>query len=75
MVICWKELGEKMKVSYNRLPSADSGWKDGFHWLEELEAWSLAYEVENMVPAESNAQLARGTFNIAQFILPACLKP
>jgi hypothetical protein len=75
MGICWKDLGEKMNISYDKLPSASSGWKDGFHWLEELEAWSLAYEAKNMVPAESNATLARGTFDIALFNVPAFLKP
>jgi hypothetical protein len=34
----------------------------------------LAYKAENMVPAASNAQLARATFDIALFNLPACLK-
>jgi hypothetical protein len=75
MGICWRDLGEKMKISYDRLPSASSGWKDGFHWLEELEAWSLAYEACNMVSAESNATLAQSTFDIALFNMPAFLKP
>jgi hypothetical protein len=75
MGVCWKDLGEKMKISYERLPSANSGWKDSLHWLQELGAWSLAYEAENMVPAESNAQFASGTFDIALFNLPTFLKP
>jgi hypothetical protein len=75
MGMCWKDLGEKMEISYDKLLSANPGWKDGFHWLEELEAWGLAYEAERMVPAESNAQLARVTFDIALFNLPAFLKP
>jgi hypothetical protein len=75
MGVCWKDLGEKMNISYDRLPSVSSGWKDGVHWLEELEALSLAYEAKNMVPADSNATLARGTFDIALFNVPASLKP
>jgi hypothetical protein len=43
MGVYWKDLGEAMEISYGVLPSASLGWSDGFHWLEELEAWSLVY--------------------------------
>jgi hypothetical protein len=75
MGVYWKDLGEAMKISYDSLPSASLGWRDGLHWLEELETWSLAYEAENMVPADTNATLARGTFDIALFNVPYALKP
>lgn len=75
MGVYWKDLGEAMKISYDILPSASPGWREGFHWLEELEAWSLAYEARNMVPADTNATLARGTFDIALFNVPSFLKP
>ncbi|CAA9957301.1 hypothetical protein PTMSG1_00909 [Pyrenophora teres f. maculata] len=75
MGIYWKDLGEAMNISYQVLPSATFGWRDGLHWLEELEAWSLAYETEHMVPAETNSTLACGTFDIALFNVPALLKP
>lgn len=69
------DLGEAIEISYQTLPSADSGWRDGLHWLEELETWSLAYEAKHMVPADTNSTLARGTFDIALFNVPASLKP
>ncbi|CAN9466821.1 unnamed protein product [Alternaria alternata] len=75
MGVYWKDLGEAMKILYDILPSAGQGWRDGLHWLEELEAWSLAYETRNMVPADTNATLARGTFDIALFNVPSILKP
>jgi hypothetical protein len=75
MGVYWKDLGEAMKISYETLPSASQGWRDGFHWLEELEGWSLAYETRNMVPADTNETLARGTFDIALFNVPSFLKP
>ena len=75
MGVYWKDLGEAMKILYDTLPSAGQGWRDGLHWLEELEAWSLAYETRNMVPADTNATLARGTFDIALFNVPSILKP
>jgi hypothetical protein len=75
MGVYWKDLGEAMKISYDTLPSAGQGWRDGLHWLEELEAWSLAYETRNMVPADTNATLAHGTFDIALFNVPSIFKP
>jgi hypothetical protein len=75
MGVYWKDLGEAMHISYTPLASGQPGWTDGLHWLEELEAWSLAYETEKMVPAEANAKLARATFDIALFKVPASLKP
>ncbi|KAI4694568.1 hypothetical protein J4E81_006165 [Alternaria sp. BMP 2799] len=75
MGVYWKDMGEAMKISYDTLPSAGQGWRDGFHWLEEVEAWSLAYETQNMVPADSNATLGRGTFDVALFNVPSALKP
>jgi hypothetical protein len=75
MGVYWKDLGEAMRISYDILPSATSGWRDGLHWLEEVEAWSLAYEDMHMVPAEANAKLARATFDMALFNIPVSLKP
>jgi hypothetical protein len=75
MVVYWKDLGEAMKTSYEILPLSSLGWRDGLQWLEELEAWSLAYEAQNMVPADTNATLAHGTFDIALFSVPSFLKP
>jgi hypothetical protein len=75
MGVYWKDLGEAMKISYDELPSAKSGWQDGFHWLTEMETWGMEYEAHHMVPAETNAKLARATFDIALFNVPAVLKP
>ena len=75
MCVYWKDMGEAMKISYDTLPSAGQGWRDGFHWLEEVEAWSLAYEAQNMVPADTNATLGCGTFDVALFNVPSALRP
>lgn len=75
MGVYWKDLGEAMEISYHLLPSSKSGWHNGLHWLEELQDWSLRYELENMIPANTNRTLARGTLEIALFNLPALLKP
>ncbi|KAJ5732694.1 hypothetical protein N7493_004175 [Penicillium malachiteum] len=42
-----------MDISYEFLPSAKTGWRDGLHWLEDLEAWSKEYGDKNTVPEEN----------------------
>ncbi|PNS16494.1 hypothetical protein CAC42_228 [Sphaceloma murrayae] len=36
-------------------------WRDGLEFLRDLERWSTRYEERAMVPAQSNAEVARGT--------------
>ena len=66
----WKSMGDAMMISFNELPSHESGWKDGLHWLDEVGQWSLAYEVEHMVPAATNKQLADSTMDILLWFMP-----
>lgn len=75
MGVFWKDLGEALGINYRVLPSATSGWRDGFHWLEELEAWSLAHEARKVVPTRTNATLARSTLDTALSSVPTILKP
>lgn len=70
LAVYWKNLGEVMDIPYDALPSAKSGWQDGLHWLEELEAWSKAYDVENTVPNEHNKTLALATLKIGLTNVP-----
>ena len=64
-----------MDISYDLLTSSSSGWKDGLHWLEDLESWSLVYEAEHMTPSASNAKLAQATLNVALTNVPAKIRP
>lgn len=66
-----KNMGEAMEIPYELLLGSKQGWRDGLAWLDDLERWSLQYEEEFMVPAESNHQLALGTLDLALFKLPA----
>ena len=73
----WKSMGDAMEISFQCLPSYKVGWKDGLHWLNEIEQWSLHYEEGNMVPALSNKQLADSHFdimciNVPKMLLPVC---
>ena len=56
----WKDLGDAMEIPFTVLKSGTSGFHDGLQWLQELEEWSVRYEEANMVPDESNKQLAIG---------------
>lgn len=69
----WKSMGDAMEISYSNLPSSIPGWKDGLHWLDEMEAWSLKYEEAYMVPATTNKQLADSHFDILCINVPAKL--
>lgn len=70
----WKDLGDKMEIPYSVLPSSKIGWQNALDWLEELDAWSFAYEERHMRPADSNARLAAGTMDILLFNIPVKLR-
>ena len=58
----WKSIGDAMQISYAKLPSYEVGWRDGLHWLEEMNEWGMEYEEAQMVPALTNQQLCDGYF-------------
>lgn len=60
-------------ISYENLPSSRTGWKDGLHWLEEMDAWSVQYESVHMVPDVNNKALGQSTTKILLFGLPSRL--
>jgi hypothetical protein len=75
----WKSLGDALAISYEGLPSGakegPSGFRDGLHWLEELNAWSQAYEITNMKPSATNKEVADKTTDVLVFALPRFLEP
>lgn len=75
MATFWKAAGEDLGIGYHRLPSHESGWADGLHWLDELDDWSRGYEVGHMVPCDENARLAEATMGMLLYKLPDRLKP
>ncbi|TKX26813.1 hypothetical protein C1H76_0968 [Elsinoe australis] len=60
----WRWIGEQMRIPFKGLRGAEKGWRDGLDFLEALEEWSTKYEEREMVPAESNATVAKGTVEI-----------
>jgi hypothetical protein len=75
MALYWKNMGDVMGISSDRLPSFTSGWANAVEWLKELEAWGNEYEVENMVPHPTNRVLADATIGIGLTNVPQCLRP
>lgn len=71
----WKSLGDALQISYEKLPSYRAGFSDGIHWLEEVTAWSRAYEKEKMAPHLRNKEIADQTVEILLYGLPDLLKP
>ncbi|KAK4970890.1 hypothetical protein LTR42_007867 [Elasticomyces elasticus] len=69
----WRWLGEAMDIPYTALKSEGAGWANGLHFLDELEEWSLGYEVRNMVPTETNKAVAKHAVDIALFNIPKVL--
>ncbi|KAH8699237.1 hypothetical protein BGW36DRAFT_340713 [Talaromyces proteolyticus] len=75
----WKSLGDALGISYECLPSGkkekSDTFRDGLHWLEEIGAWSDAYEVANMKPHAKNKEVADKTTDVLVFTLPHFLEP
>ena len=63
-----------MEIPFAVLPSSKIGWMDRLHFLEELEAWSTAYEAKHMVPFDTDHKMAEGTSNIGLFNVPVPLR-
>lgn len=70
----WKSIGDAMGIDYADLPSAQTGWKDGVHWLSEVEVWADAFEKANMLPHTNNRKLADYTIKILLWNVPSSLR-
>lgn len=76
----WKSVGDAMMISYEKLPSyhgkdGGSGFRDGLHWFEEVDAWSTAYEAANMVPDKNNKTTADETMALLLWGVPKPFHP
>lgn len=69
----WKSVGDALGIGYEALPSGDSGFKDGLHWLEEIGNWSDSYEERCMIPHIKNRETADQTTAMLVYMLPKCL--
>ncbi|KAL4872792.1 hypothetical protein BDV12DRAFT_161546 [Aspergillus spectabilis] len=71
----WKSLGDGLEISYDALPSGKTGFRDGLQWLEEIMAWSDAYEERCMVPDVKNREVADQTTAVLLYSVPKPFHP
>lgn len=71
----WKSVGDGLEISYEKLPSGKTGFRDGIQWLEEIDAWSEEYEAKFMVPDAKNRETADQTTAVLVYMLPKMLHP
>ncbi|ETI22121.1 hypothetical protein G647_06193 [Cladophialophora carrionii CBS 160.54] len=58
MGVFHKAMGDGMDISFEKLPSYSTGWKDGLHFYRELDTWAKDYEKRCMVPNKKNYDTA-----------------
>ena len=71
----WKSLGDALGISPDILPSGKTGFRDGIHWLEEVDTWSQEYEVKYMVPDAQNRESADQATAVLLYNLPKVFHP
>ncbi|KAK3387328.1 hypothetical protein B0H63DRAFT_493656 [Podospora didyma] len=83
--VFYRHLGYAMEIPFDvlnpYLPKGPNGKVlpdeeiDGLTWLEALDAWSRQYELDFMVPAQSNKDLAQYTLDVFLIKLPKSVVP
>lgn len=64
LAVFHKSMGDAMQISFDVLPSAKTGFRDGLAFYTELEEWSIDYEKRSMVPHQNNYITAIQTQNL-----------
>jgi hypothetical protein len=70
----WRSIGEDMGIDYSSLPSATRGWKDGLHWLEEVDTWGRGYRCRNMRADPNNRTVASSAMEVVLGTTPLPLR-
>ncbi|KIX95377.1 uncharacterized protein Z520_08894 [Fonsecaea multimorphosa CBS 102226] len=74
MGVFHKAMGDGMEISFEKLPSYSTGWKDGLHFYRELDTWAKQYEKDCMVPHQKNYETAVQTRNLLLSMYPPFMK-
>jgi hypothetical protein len=72
--VFWQDVGRAMEIPYDVLEPMLGGRTDGLSWLNAMDKWSRQYEVDEMVPTDSNEKVAKRTVWIALFHVPDSMK-
>ena len=65
-----KAMGDAMEISFKKLPSYSTGWKDGFTFFRELDTWAKEYERTYMMPHQTNYDTAVQTRKLLLSMYP-----
>ncbi|KIW91262.1 uncharacterized protein Z519_08158 [Cladophialophora bantiana CBS 173.52] len=74
MGVFHKAMGDGMEISFEKLPSYSTGWKDGLHFYRELDTWAKEYEKNSMVPHQKNYDTAVQTRQLLLSMYPPFMK-
>lgn len=74
--VLWKSVGDAMGIEYKGyLKRAETGWRDGIEFAEDIAAWAKAYEVVAMKPSTVCAKPARALIPMITYWVPWFAKP
>ncbi|KAI1393037.1 uncharacterized protein F4822DRAFT_426232 [Hypoxylon trugodes] len=74
--VFWKSVGDAMGIEYKGfLARAESGWRDGTEFADDIAAWAQAYEVVAMKPSKVCAKPARALIPMMTYWVPWFAKP
>ncbi|KAI1463242.1 uncharacterized protein F4812DRAFT_447604 [Daldinia caldariorum] len=69
--VFWKSVGDAMGIEYKGLLAhAESGWRDGTEFADDVAAWAQAYEVQAMKPSPVCAKPARALIPMITYWVP-----
>lgn len=74
MGVFHKAMGDGMDISFEKLPSYSTGWKDGLQFYRELDTWAKEYEETYMVPDKKNYDTAVQTRQLLLSMYPGFMK-
>ncbi|KAI6080642.1 hypothetical protein F4821DRAFT_53339 [Hypoxylon rubiginosum] len=74
--VLWKSVGDAMGIEYKGLlAKAETGWRDGVEFADDIAAWAKAYEVVAMKPSRVCAKPARALIPMITYWTPSFAKP
>ncbi|KAI2622359.1 hypothetical protein GGR54DRAFT_629910 [Hypoxylon sp. NC1633] len=74
--VLWKSVGDAMEIQYEGyLAHAESGWRDGIEFADDIAAWAKSYEVVAMKPSTVCAKPARALIPMITYWVPWFAKP
>ncbi|QPH16155.1 hypothetical protein C2857_000727 [Epichloe festucae Fl1] len=70
----WKIVGDMMGIDYTK-ELGRNNFRDGIEFMEEVEKWSLHYEVDRLRPSLPSRQLANAQLDLLTWVFPGFMRP